>query len=94
MANLTILTDPISDIEYSIQTGTIREFCLLGDILYSEEKGITTPGWKSELLGFIIDQNLMDDHGTGLPACIYRVQEDIEAGDTSYFFDADPGEKK
>ena len=70
MADLTVMTDPPTTIDYSIQDYRVRTFILMGEFLYDEDRCIDVPGWKDQLVKFVLDQNLHIDDGLGLHAFV------------------------
>ena len=77
MASVVYLSDPITDIDYSVVDGRIRSFTLRGELLYDEVEKINKEGWKEKLIELVIEQRLnIDRDGHGLHAFIYRMQAD------------------
>ena len=71
MASVFIMTDPPSDIDYSLADKRVRSFELRGTVLYDEDKGIAVEGWEDELVKFVKEQGLNVDKGRGLSAFVY-----------------------
>jgi len=77
MASVTILTEPLTDIDYSVVDGRVRSFELYGEKLYDEDDGIERKGWKQKLIKLVMEQKLnIDKDGRGLHAFIYRMMDD------------------
>ena len=77
MASLVILSNPVSDIEYSILDGRVKSFELKGVKMFDEVDGTAIDGWKQRLAELVIAQGLdVDRDGIGLHAFVYRLQED------------------
>ena len=76
MASVSVMTDPPTDIDYSVMDGRVRSFKLMGKLLFDEDKEIVTDGWEKQLARFVKDQGLDKDDGRGLHAFVYKLQED------------------
>ena len=76
MASVFVMTDPPTDIDYSIADGRVRSFELRGVVLYDEDSGIAAPGWRDALAGFVREQGLNVPDRRGLHAFVYRLIED------------------
>ena len=80
MASVLIFSpnhDIVSDIDYSITDGRVREFSFNGDVWFSEDGGIAKPGWKYVLAGIVFVQSLhIDKKGRGLRAFVIKMMED------------------
>lgn len=73
MTGLTILTDPVIDIDYSTIDGRIRSFQYDGETLYDEDMGVEINGWKDTLVSVIKEQGLNIDDGRGLHAFVVKM---------------------
>ena len=76
MASVIILTDPASEIEYSIASGNIVAFDLRGCVLYDVRSNIETKGWRYKLLNFVIENRLHKPNRWGVNAYITKLIED------------------
>jgi hypothetical protein len=77
MASVYILTEPPSNIDYSLKDGRIQSFELRGMLLYDENEHIQIDNWKDELIKFVKDQELdINKDGRGLHAFVYRMIDD------------------
>ena len=81
MASVFVLTEPPTDIDYSVVDGRVRSFKLRGEKLFDEDDDIAVDGWKDRLVEFVKEQGLDKNYGRGLHAFVYRLIEDglIEA---------------
>ena len=77
MASVTILTNPESDIDYSLKDGRIRSFVCYGEKLFDDESGICVDGWRDKLTQFVVEYGLdKDERGIGLHSFVYRMYGD------------------
>lgn len=73
MASLFVMTNPVSEIDYSLVDGRVRDFTLLGEKIYSETDGIAAPGWEEKLKDFVISQGLHEGDEHGLHAFVLKM---------------------
>lgn len=77
MASVYVQTDPPSEIEYAMNSGTVRMFSLRGEKLFDVLDGTAVDGWKDRLAAFVMDQGLdVDKDGHGLHSFVYKLEED------------------
>ncbi|MDY6893876.1 MAG: hypothetical protein SVO01_00435 [Thermotogota bacterium] len=77
MASICILTDPPTDIDYSIFDKRVCSFELRGKLLYDEDEGISRIGWKKQLVDFVKEQGLnINEDDRGLHAFVYGLIEE------------------
>lgn len=75
MADVTILSDPLTIIEYSVVDGRVKEFILKGETLFDEKEKIEVTGWQQKLADIVWDYGLDIDKGHGLHAFVYWMIE-------------------
>lgn len=71
MASVFVMTDPPTEIDYSLVDNRVRSFELRGEKLFDEDEGIAIDGWKDKLAEFVKEQCLDKDDGHGLHAFVY-----------------------
>jgi len=71
MASIFVMTDPMSEVYYSLKDNRVRKFNLHGKTLYDEYKGVSAEGWEDALVKFVKQQRLNIDGGEGLPSFVY-----------------------
>jgi len=71
MAGVYVLTNPPTDIDYSITDNRVRSFKLRGVVLYDEDKKIAVDEWKNELVKFVKEQKLNVNDGRGLHSFVH-----------------------
>ena len=83
MASVFILTNPPSDIHYSLIDGRVFALILYGEELFDEGEGIAEEGWSDKLIKFVKEQRLnIDKDERGLHAFVWKLIKDghIKAG--------------
>ena len=77
MASVFVSTDPLSEVDYSLADGRVREFTLRGQLLYSEYEKVDVEGWKGQLVAFVEEVGLSTPYeGRGLHAFVYKLIDD------------------
>lgn len=77
MASVYVMTEPPTDIDYSLVDGRVRRFVLFGQKMYDEDDGTSIDGWRDRLVEFVRIQGLdVDKDGHGLHAFVYKMQDD------------------
>ncbi len=76
MASLVVVDHAY--IDYSILTGKVREFELMGITLYDEDKEIEVGDWEYDLWKFIKASGLHIDQGNGIPSFVYSLIDKYE----------------
>ncbi|MDY6857473.1 MAG: hypothetical protein SWO11_22770 [Thermodesulfobacteriota bacterium] len=76
MASVFVMTNPPTDIDYSLVDNRVRSFELHGVLLYDEDKNISQAGWKDQLVAFVKEQGLNINKGIGLHAFVYGLIEE------------------
>ena len=76
MASVIVLTNPASEIEYSIASGNIVAFDLRGCVLYDVRSNIEMGDWKSTLIDFVIENKLHKPNRWGVNAYISKLIND------------------
>jgi len=77
MASVYVMTEPPTDIDYSLVDGRVRRFVLFGQKMYDEDDGTSIDGWRDRLVEFARIQGLdIDKDGHALHAFVYKMQDD------------------
>jgi hypothetical protein len=75
MAGLTIMTNPLTEIEYKVLSGIVTYLCIDGELLLDmfNEPETVVDGWEDRLVDLVKKYNLDVDDGKGLHAFVYRL---------------------
>lgn len=68
-------------IDYSIPTGEVREFELMGRTLYDKDNNIEEDGWEYALWSLIKSMEMNFDSGDGIPSFVYPLIDKYENSD-------------
>lgn len=71
MASVFGMTEPPSDIDYSIADGRIRSFKFRGQVLFDERSGVEVSGWETRLVELVKECGLDQPSELGYHAFIY-----------------------
>jgi hypothetical protein len=71
MASVIVMTNPLSEIDYSLADSRVRSFTLRGRVLYDEDAMVAVEGWERTLAEFVNAQGFAIDSGDGVPAFIH-----------------------